>query len=76
VTEWTSKIIIASQMASRPFIRTQISVSPQDTLFSQDADRFELGYVDSVGVEVSEVYLLSDDFSTIKRISRVVQELI
>jgi acyl carrier protein len=71
------------------FIRTQFTVSPDDPMFSQDADLFELGYVDSVGVaelleflreefgvEVSEDYLLSDDFSTIKGISRVVEELI
>jgi acyl carrier protein len=71
------------------FIRTRFTVSPEDPLFSQDADLFELDYVDLVGVaelleflheqfgvEVSEEDLLSDDFSTIKGISRVVEEFI
>jgi acyl carrier protein len=70
------------------FVRAQFSVSPEDPHFSRDANLFELGYVDSVGVaelleflrdefgvEVSEEYLLSDDFSTIEGMSRVVTQL-
>lgn len=67
------------------YIRTQFSVSPSDPGFERDADLFEGGYVDSVGVvelleflgqefsvEIPEEDLLGDDFSTLSGISRIV----
>lgn len=68
------------------YIRTQFSVSPSDPGFGPEADLFEEGYVDSVGVvellefvgqefavEIPEEDLLSDDFSTLGGIARIVR---
>ncbi len=67
------------------YIRSQFSVSPTDPGFDRSADLFEEGYVDSVGVvevleflneefnvEIPDDDLLSDDFSTIAGIARIV----
>lgn len=67
------------------FVRTQFSVSPTDPAFDRTADLFEGGYVDSVGVvelleflqeefgvDIPDDDLLSDDFSTIAGIARIV----
>lgn len=69
------------------YIRTQFSVSPSDPGFGPEADLFEEGYVDSVGivelleflgqefaVEIAEEDLLSDDFSTLYGIARIVRK--
>lgn len=68
------------------YIRTQFSVSPSDPDFGPDADLFEGGYVDSVGivelleflvqefaVEIPEDDLLDDDFSSPAGIARIVR---
>jgi acyl carrier protein len=70
------------------YVRTQFDVDPGDPGFGQDADLFELGYVDSVGVaelleflreefgvEVLEEDLLSDEFSRIDGMARVVSRM-
>jgi acyl carrier protein len=67
------------------YIRTQFNVSPTDPSFDREADLFENGYVDSVGVvellgflqeefrvEVPDDDILSDDFSNIAGIGRIV----
>ena len=67
------------------FIRTQFSVSPTDPGFGREVDLFEGGYVDSMGivellefldkefdVEIPDDDLLSDDFSSIGGIARMV----
>ncbi len=67
------------------FIRNQFSVSPTDPRFDREADLFEQGYVDSVGVvellgflqeefnvEIPDDDLLADDFSSISGIARIV----
>lgn len=67
------------------FIRTQFSISPTDPGFDREVDLFEGGYVDSVGiaelleflseevgVEIPDADLLSDDFSSIAGIARIV----
>ena len=67
------------------FIRTQFSISPTDPWFDREADLFEQGYVDSVGVvellgflqkdfdvEIPDDDLLTDDFSNIAGITRIV----
>lgn len=68
------------------YIREQFSVSPSDPWFGPETDLFEEGYVDSVGVvellefvgqefavEVAEEDLLSDDFSTLGGVARIVR---
>jgi acyl carrier protein len=80
----------AAEIESRieAFIRTAFAVSPGDPGFGRSADLFEGGYVDSVGVvellafmeaefgvEVPEDDLLSDDFSRIDGIARIVERL-
>lgn len=70
------------------FVRAQFSVSPSDNGFTRDADLFERGYIDSVGVvelleflrqefsvEVPEDDLLSDEFSTIAGITGILSRL-
>jgi acyl carrier protein len=70
------------------FVRTQFSVSPSDNGFTRDADLFEGGYVDSVGVvelleflreefavDVPDDALLSHEFSTITGIGAIVSRL-
>lgn len=70
------------------FIRTQYNISPTDPMFDREVDLFELGYVDSVGivelieflrqefgVEIPDEDLLSDDFSNISGIARIVSRL-
>jgi acyl carrier protein len=67
------------------FISAQFNVSPTDPGFDREADLFENGYVDSVGVvellgflqeefgvEVPDDDLLTDDFSNIAGIARIV----
>ena len=70
------------------FVRDTFAVAPQDHRFGRDVDLFEAGYVDSVGlaellgfleeefgVEVPDAELVSDDFTTIDGIARVVTRL-
>jgi acyl carrier protein len=70
------------------FVRTQFRVNPNDRGFTRDADLFEGGYVDSVGiaellefvrrdygVEIPEEDLFSDEFSSIDGIARIVSRL-
>jgi acyl carrier protein len=67
------------------YIRVQFGVSPTDPGFDREADLFEEGYVDSMGVvelleflreefgvEIPDNDLLSDDFSSISGIARIV----
>lgn len=67
------------------YIRTQFNISPTDPGFDREADLFENGYVDSVGVvellgflqeefrvEVPDDDILSDDLSNIAGIGRIV----
>jgi acyl carrier protein len=67
------------------FIRTQFSVSLGDPWFDREADLFKQGYVDSMGVvevleflqkdfnvEIPDDDLLTDDFSNIAGITRIV----
>jgi len=68
------------------FVRTHFHVNPADPHFDRNADLFEDGYVDSIGViellaflegefgvEVPEDDLLSDDFSSISGIAEIVE---
>ena len=70
------------------FLRTRFNISPSDPGFGWKVDIFEQGYVDSVGVieliaflgqefdvEVPEDDLLSDEFSTVVGIARIVRRL-
>ena len=67
------------------FVRTQFGVSPTDPGFDRAADLFEDGYVDSMGivelleylsqefdVQIPDEDLLSEDFSSIVGIARIV----
>ncbi len=67
------------------FIRAQFGVSPTDPGFGWEVDLFEGGYVDSMGivelleflraqfdVEIPDGDLLSDDFSSVAGIARIV----
>jgi acyl carrier protein len=66
-------------------VRNQFSVNPDDPGFDREVDLFEHGYVDSVGVvellgflqekfdvEIPDDDLLSEDFSSIAGIARIV----
>ena len=68
------------------FLRSRFKISPHHDGFARDVDIFERGYVDSVGVtellefleaefgvEVPDDWLLSDDFSTVEGIARIVE---
>lgn len=70
------------------FIRSQFMVSSDDPRFDRTVDLFETGYVDSVGVvellsfigeefsvEIPENLLLSEDFSNVDGIGRIVSQL-
>jgi acyl carrier protein len=70
------------------FVREQFSVSDDDPHFDRTVDLFESGYVDSVGivellafvgedfgVVIPEPLLLSDDFSSVDGIARIVSQL-
>jgi acyl carrier protein len=70
------------------FVRKQFAVGARDTRFSRQAALFDLGYVDSVGVvellafvqeafgvQIPDDDLLSDDFSTLDGIARIVCRL-
>ena len=70
------------------FLRTNFRIGPHHDGFARDVDIFECGYVDSVGVtellgflgaefevEVPDEWLLSDDFSTVEGIARIVERL-
>lgn len=67
------------------FVRESFAVGVDDPGYHRDVDLFEAGYVDSVGlveilafvdsrfaVEIAEEDLLSDDFSTVSGIARIV----
>lgn len=67
------------------FIRSQFGISDEDPDFDVGSDLFEQGYVDSVGiielleflnrefgVDIPDDDLLSDDFSNIAGIARIV----
>ena len=67
------------------FLRIQYRIRADDSGFARDVDLFEHGYVDSVGlvellafmtgrfdVEIDDDDLLSDDFSTIQGMAKVV----
>ena len=67
------------------YVRDHFDISPRDNGFDRNADLFEGGYVDSVGlaellqfiqdefgVEIPDEDLLSDDFSTIEGMARIV----
>lgn len=70
------------------FLREQFRISPTHPGFARNVDLFECGYVDSVGVielqeflgrefevEVPEDDLLSNEFSTVEGIARIVRRL-
>ena len=70
------------------FLREQYFIADDDPGFTRTVDIYESGYVDSVGVvellafideefgiEVPETELLSDEFSNIDGIARIVAEL-
>jgi acyl carrier protein len=67
------------------FVREQFSVSDGDPHFDRTVDLFESGYVDSVGVvellafigeafrvEIPDKVLLSEDFTNVDGIARIV----
>lgn len=67
------------------FIRTRYSISADDPGFTRDVDLFDLGYVDSIGlvellafinasfeVEIEDDDLLSDEFSNIHGMAKIV----
>jgi len=67
------------------YIRAQFIVSPTDLEFGRDIDLYDGGYIDSMGVvemleflreefgvEIPDNDLLSDDFSNIAGIARIV----
>ena len=71
------------------FVRKHFRIDPSDPIFDRDADLFEEGYVDSVGVmellgfldeqfgvEIPDDDLLSDEFSTIAGMAAIVQRVI
>jgi acyl carrier protein len=71
------------------FLHEDLMVSTTDSRFTNTVDLFEAGYVDSVGfaellalladefgVEVPESDLLSDEFSSVGGIARVVARLV
>ena len=71
------------------FLHDDLQVSFTDPRFTRTADLFDAGYVDSVGfaellallaedfgVEVPEADLVSDEFSTVAGISRIVARLV
>lgn len=71
------------------FVRAQFRVADDDPRFDRDVDLFEGGFVDSVGVvellafigeafdvEIPEEALMSDEFTTIDGIARIVSRSI
>lgn len=67
------------------FIRTRYSISADDPGFAREVDLFDLGYVDSIGlvellafinasyeVEIDDDDLLSDEFSSIDGMAKIV----
>jgi acyl carrier protein len=67
------------------FVRSAFAVSPDDAGFDRDVNVFDAGYVDSVGllevlafidgrfaVEIAEDDLLSEEFSTVAGMGRIV----
>ncbi|MGH4019211.1 MAG: acyl carrier protein [Pseudonocardiaceae bacterium] len=67
------------------FVRTQYSIGADDPGFTREVDLFDLGYVDSIGlvelltfinanfeVEVEDDDLLSDEFSNIHGMAKIV----
>lgn len=67
------------------FVRTQFAISADDPGFARDVDLYDLGYVDSIGlvellafisasfdVEIEEDDLLSDEFSNIEGMAKIV----
>ena len=80
-----------SEVADRieAFVRTRFSIGQSDRGFKRSADLLDGGYVDSVGfvelleflreefgVEVPETDLLSDEFSSIDGMARIVARLV
>ena len=70
------------------FVRDQFAISPTDPGFGRDADLFDGGYVDSLGlaemleyverewgVSVPDEELLSDEFATIDGMARTICRL-
>jgi acyl carrier protein len=70
------------------FVRREFNVSAADPGFDRSVDLFENGYVDSVGVaelleyvtqefnvEIPEIELFSDEFSSIQGIASIVARL-
>jgi len=70
------------------WVRREFSVNPSDPRFARDVDLFEGGYVDSVGlaellafleeefsVAIPDEVLVSDEFTTIEGIARIVCRL-
>jgi acyl carrier protein len=71
------------------FLHRDLMVSVNDPRFTKHVDLFEEGYVDSVGfaemlafladefgVEIPESDLLSDEFSSVEGIARIVSRLV
>jgi acyl carrier protein len=70
------------------FIRRRFSVAAADARFTRSAPLFELGYIDSIGVvevlafiakewdaQIPDVDLLSEEFTTIDGMARVIHRL-
>lgn len=67
------------------FIRAQYSISADDPEFTRDVDLYDLGYIDSIGlvellafinsslkVKIEDDDLLSDEFSNIHGMAKIV----
>ena len=67
------------------FVCTQYAISANDPGFARDVDLYDLGYVDSIGlvellafikasfeVEIDEDDLLSDEFSSINGMAKII----
>ncbi|MFV2064779.1 MAG: acyl carrier protein [Chloroflexota bacterium] len=70
------------------FVRQHFKVALDDPRFNRDADLYEDGYIDSVGfaelmtflesrfsIELQDGDIVSDDFSTVAGVSRIVKRL-
>jgi acyl carrier protein len=70
------------------YVRSVFDVSPSDPGFDRTVDLFERGYIDSIGfvellefiredfgVEVPEEMLVSDDFTRVEGIARIICRL-
>jgi acyl carrier protein len=74
--------------AIEAFVRETFAVAPDDPYFGRDRDLFGVGYVDSVGlvellawveerwgIDVPDDVLVSDEFTTIDGMARVLARL-